>query len=53
MYSWRDEMGRMWRFSKTNSIAEGLRNKMEILAAELLGLEILAITDSRAFTKSR
>lgn len=37
MYSWRDEIGRMWRFSKTNSITEGLHNKMEMVSRRAFG----------------
>ena len=35
--SWRDEIGRMWRFSKTNSITEGLHNKMEMISRRAFG----------------
>jgi transposase len=31
LFSWRDEIGQMWRFSKTNGITEGLHNKMEMI----------------------
>jgi transposase len=37
MYSWRDEIGRMWRFSKTNGITEGLHNKMEMISRRAFG----------------
>ena len=37
LYSWRDEIGRMWRFSKTNSITEGLHNKMEMISRRAFG----------------
>ena len=37
MSSWRDEIGRMWRFSKTNSITEGLHNKMEMISRRAFG----------------
>ena len=37
MYNWRDEIGRMWRFSKTNSITEGLHNKMEMISRRAFG----------------
>lgn len=37
MYAWRDEIGRMWRFSKTNSITEGLHNKMEMISRRAFG----------------
>ncbi|MCB9073040.1 MAG: ISL3 family transposase [Bdellovibrionaceae bacterium] len=36
-YSWRDEIGRMWRFSKTNGITEGLHNKMEMISRRAFG----------------
>lgn len=35
--AWRDEIGRMWRFSKTNSITEGLHNKMEMISRRAFG----------------
>lgn len=34
---WREEIGRMWRFSKTNSITEGLHNKMEMISRRAFG----------------
>jgi transposase len=37
LFSWRDEIGRMWRFSKTNSITEGLHNKMEMISRRAFG----------------
>jgi transposase len=37
LYSWRDEIGRMWRFSKTNGITEGLHNKMEMISRRAFG----------------
>lgn len=37
MYAWRDEIARMWRFSKTNSITEGLHNKMEMISRRAFG----------------
>lgn len=37
LWSWRDEIGRMWRFSKTNSITEGLHNKMEMISRRAFG----------------
>lgn len=33
MWSWRDEIARMWRFTKSNAITEGLHNKMELISA--------------------
>jgi transposase len=35
--SWREEIARMWRFTKTNSITEGLHNKMEMLSRRAFG----------------
>lgn len=35
--SWKEEVVRMWRFSKTNSITEGLHNKMEMLSRRAFG----------------
>ena len=35
--NWRNEIGRMWRFSKTNSITEGLHNKMEMISRRAFG----------------
>ncbi len=35
--SWKDEIGRMWRFTKTNSITEGLHNKMELISRRAFG----------------
>ena len=35
--SWKNEIARMWRFTKTNSILEGLHNKMEMLSRRAFG----------------
>ena len=35
--NWKKEIGRMLRFSKTNSITEGLHNKMEMLSRRAFG----------------
>jgi transposase len=35
--SWRNEIVRMWRFKKTNSITEGLHNKMEMISRRAFG----------------
>jgi len=37
LYKWREEIVRMWRFTKTNSITEGLHNKMEELSRRAYG----------------
>ena len=34
---WQKEIARMWRFTKTNSITEGLHNKMEMLSRRAFG----------------
>lgn len=34
---WLQEIGRMWRFRKTNSITEGFHNKMEMLSRRAFG----------------
>jgi transposase len=35
--SWKEEIARMFRFSKTNGITEGLHNKMEMLSRRAYG----------------
>lgn len=35
--SWKDEIARMFRFSKTNGITEGLHNKMEMITRRAYG----------------
>lgn len=37
--SWKEEIARMWRFTKTNSITEGLHNKMEMLSRRAFGFK--------------
>ncbi|MBK9070465.1 MAG: ISL3 family transposase [Myxococcales bacterium] len=37
LWSWRAEIARMWRFTKTNSITEGLHNKMELISRRAYG----------------
>lgn len=37
MYRWREEIVRMFRFRKTNSITEGLHNKMEMITRRAFG----------------
>jgi len=32
LYSWREEVVRMWRFTKSNGILEGFHNKMEMIS---------------------
>ena len=35
--SWKEEIARMFRFSKTNGITEGLHNKMEMISRRAYG----------------
>jgi transposase len=35
--SWREPIARMWRFTKTNGITEGLHNKMEVISRRAYG----------------
>jgi transposase len=35
--SWKEEIVRMWRFTKTNSITEGLHNHMEMISRRAFG----------------
>lgn len=35
--NWKEELARMFRFSKTNSITEGLHNKMEMISRRAFG----------------
>ena len=35
--NWAQEIARMWRFTKTNSITEGLHNKMEMISRRAYG----------------
>lgn len=37
LYSWREEIACMWRFSKNNGITEGFHNKMEMLSRQAYG----------------
>jgi transposase len=37
LYAWKSEIGRMWRFSRNNSITEGLHNKMEMISRRAFG----------------
>lgn len=35
--SWKEEVARMWRFTKTNGITEGFHNKMEMISRRAFG----------------
>lgn len=37
LYSWREEVVRMWRFTKSNGILEGFHNKMEMISRRAYG----------------
>ncbi len=37
LWSWREPFARMWRFTKTNGITEGLHNKMEVISRRAYG----------------
>ena len=37
LYSWREEIARMWRFTRSNGITEGFHNKMETINRQAYG----------------
>jgi len=37
LYAWREEIARMWRFSRNNGITEGFHNKMENISRQAYG----------------
>ena len=37
LWSWREPIAQMWRFTKTNGITEGLHNKMEVISRRAYG----------------
>ncbi|MFH1262786.1 MAG: ISL3 family transposase [Pseudomonadota bacterium] len=37
LHNWREEIVRMWRFTKTNSITEGFHTKMEMISRRAFG----------------
>lgn len=37
LYSWRDEIATMWRFTRNNGITEGFHTKMEVLQRQAYG----------------
>lgn len=37
MWEWREEIARMWRFTKNNGITEGFHNKMEMISRRAFG----------------
>jgi transposase len=36
-HSWREEIARMWRFTRNNGITEGFHNKMETINRQAYG----------------
>ena len=36
---WKDEIGRMWRFSKSNGITEGFHRKMKLIQRRAYGFK--------------
>ena len=34
---WKNEIGRMWRFTRNNGITEGFHNKMEMISRQAFG----------------
>jgi transposase len=37
LVSWKEEIARMWRFTKNNGITEGFHNKMEMISRRAFG----------------
>lgn len=37
LHAWREEIARMWRFTKSNGITEGFHNKMEMISRRAYG----------------
>ncbi len=37
LYCWREEIARMWRFSRNNAITEGFPNRMEAISRQAYG----------------
>ena len=37
LHSWREEIARMWRFTRSNGITEGFHNKMETISRQAYG----------------
>lgn len=37
LYSWKEEIARMWRFTRNNGITEGFHNKMETISRQAYG----------------
>ncbi len=37
LHSWKEEIGRMWRFTRNNGITEGFHNKMETITRQAYG----------------
>ena len=39
LYSWKEEIARMWRFTRNNGITEGFHNKMETINRQAFGFQ--------------
>jgi transposase len=39
LHAWREEIARMWRFSRNNGITEGFHNKMENISRQAYGFK--------------
>ncbi|MCF6776260.1 transposase, partial [Thiotrichales bacterium 19X7-9] len=37
LYKWKDEIARMWRFTKNNGITEGFHRKMKLIQRRAYG----------------
>ncbi len=37
LYTWREEIASMWRFTRNNGITEGFHNKMELISRQAYG----------------
>ena len=47
LWLWRDEIARMWQFTKSNAITDGLHNKMEVISRARLRVPELSRTTSK------
>ncbi|RJT39180.1 transposase, partial [Legionella taurinensis] len=45
--SWKEEIVRMWRFSKSNGITEGFHRKMKLIQRRAYGFKNLALSHLR------
>jgi transposase len=45
LVEWKEEVARMFRFTKSNGITEEFHNKMELISRRAMDLETLKTTD--------